>query len=354
MEISLSDALPLFTTDIVSKYSDHRKPKSFGRSFFKEVETASKLASMIAQRGMNLIASDIMRGSRGNLNVFDKSTQNLTLPPYFNEFFNMVELDSYDALYVDGIANKITFGKFLDEVAEKMNWCMDIIDRRYELQCWQLFLLGLVVLNNGQNLKSGRKGASLVDLTNTFYWNQSGVDPNTAMLAGATYLNEIGKMEGDTVHVIFGSKAWEAFRNNPLVIQRALQVQWGTETIQPAIRNSTGASYHGQFSIGSFNFRAWTYVDFYEIDNGDGTTTKIPFMDTNKIVMVPDVPQNVLTYTAVPQLLTTGQTPVKGKFQVWDAVSEFKDAHYMGVKSAGFPALGGIDQVYTAQVLALS
>jgi len=352
LNISLTDALPLFTNEIVMKYADHRKPKSFGRSFFTEVETASKLASMIAQRGMNLVASDVMRGARGNLNVFDKSTQNLTMPPYFNEFFNMVELDSYDYLYVDGAISKINFGKFLDDVASKMDWCMDKIDRRYELQCWQLLLDGIVTMTNGTNLKSGRKSGSLVDLGGGAYWSVSGVDPSDSLLAAAVWLNEKGKMEGDTVNIIFGAAAWESYRNNSKIISKALQVQWGTEMIQPQIRNSTGGSYHGSVSIGSFNFRFWTYADFYETDNGDGTTTVVPYMNTKKFVAMPDIPKNVLTYTAVPQLLTQGQQPAKGKFLVWDSISEFKDAHYLGVKSAGFPALGAIDQVYTAQVLA--
>lgn len=353
MNISLSDALPLFTNEIVSKYTDHRKPKAFGRSFFKEVETATKLASMLSQRGMNLMATDIARGTRGNLNVFDRSTQNIVLPPYFNEMFNMVELDSYDALYVDGTMSKINFGKFLDDVASKMDWCMDTIDRRYEYQCWQLLLTGIVTLNNGQNLNSGRKAASLFDPGAPGYWETSNVDPDVILEQGAAFLNEVGKMAGDTVNVIFGANAWTKFKNNPKVIARATQVQWGQEQIVPQIRNSVGGSFNGTSSIGSFNYRFWTYADFVETqDPVTGIITQTPFMDTDSIVMLPEAPTNVLTYTAVPQLLTSGQKPAKGKFQVWDAVSEFKDAHYMGVKSAGFPALGGIDLVFTAKVTA--
>jgi len=91
MEISVTDALPLYTNEIVAKYSDHRRPKSFGRSLFTEVETATKLASVLSQRGLNLVANDIARGARGSLNVFDKSTQGIVLPPFFNEFFNITE-----------------------------------------------------------------------------------------------------------------------------------------------------------------------------------------------------------------------------------------------------------------------
>jgi hypothetical protein len=348
MNISITDALPLFTNEIVAKYSDVQKPKSFGRSFFTEVETASKLASVIAERGLNLVASDVARGSRGNLNVFDKSTEKLTMPPYFNEFFNMVELDSYDALNYGGTTmSAVIFGRFLDDVAAKMNFCMDKIDRRYELQCWQALLTGIVTLNNGQNITYGRQAGSLVDPGAGNYWADASVDPFTTLERGATWLNETGKMEGNTINVTFGGAAYTDYINNPLVKARNLQLKNNMDSLVPAQRDAIGKTYHGETSVGSFNYRFFTYTDFYE--NEAGVKTK--YMDDKKVVLTPEINTNVLTYTAVPQLLTQGQMPVKGKFLVWDAISNFKDAHFMGVKSAGIPILVGVDRVYTEKVV---
>lgn len=350
MNISVTDQLPLFTNEIVAKYSDHRRPKSFGRSLFTEVETATKLASFLSQRGLNLVATDVARGSRGSLNVFDKSTQSTVLPPYFNEFFNITELDSYDALAVEGVNAKIAWGRFLDDVATKMMFCMDKIDRRYELQCWQLLLTGIVTINNGQNVQYGRKAGSLVNPGAGNYWADSGIDPFTSFERGATWLNETGKMPGNTIMVIFGQSAWKNYTENTAVKARNLWFNNNMDVIaDKAIVNSTGGTFKGVTTVGAYNYEFWVYPDFYETEAG----VKTQYVDTKKIVMIPaEMRSQTLTYTAVPQRIIPGQTPAKGKFLVWNAVSEFNDAEFMGAKSAGIPTLVAVDQVYTEQVVA--
>lgn len=353
MNISVTDALALFTSEIVAKYSDHQRPKTYGRSFFTEVETASKLASIISERGLNIVASDVARGSRGNLNVFDKSSQELTLPPYFNEFFNLVELSSYDALYVEGVNAKIAWGQFLDEVAKRMEYCMDKIDRRYELQCWQALLLGTVTLNNGKNVTYGRHADSMVDLGAGNYWTDD-IDPyDTAFARGSEWLNEQGKMSGNTINITFGSEAWLKYQANTKVKARKLEFNNNLEVLaNKAIIDSTGKIFKGTTTIGAFNYQFFLYNEFYEIENADGSVTKVPFMDPKKIVMQPDSTKHVLTYCAVPQKIRPGQAPRKGKFLPWTAEDIFRDAEFAGVKSAGVPILVAKDQVYTERVVA--
>lgn len=349
MNISVTDALPLFTNEIVGKYSDNRRPKSFGRSLFTEVETATKLASIISQRGLNLIATDIMRGARGNLNVFDRSTQGVVLTPYFNEFINLTDLDSYDALTTDGVTAKITWGAFIEDVATKMVAIMDKIDRRYELQCWQLLLTGIITSSDGSNVEYGRKAGSLVDNGAGYYWADAGVDPYTTFDAGATFLNETGKIQGNTIDIIFGDTAWNKYTNNTAVKARNLFINNNMDQIaDKAILDSTGKVFKGITTIGAWNYRFWVYPDFYQSE--DGTVYK--YVDAKKIIMLPETRSNVLVYTAVPQKRMPGVPPAKGKFLVWNAEDRMHDAEFIGVKSAGIPMLGGVDQVYTAQVVA--
>jgi hypothetical protein len=353
MEISVTDALALFTNEIIAKFSDHKKPMSFGRSMFTEVETASKLASFIIERGMSLIATDIARGSRGNLNVFDKSTQNILVPPFFNEYINLVEMSSYDALYVEGVNSKIAWGRFLDDVAGRMEFCMDKIDRRYELQCWQALETGIVTLNNGNNVVYPRQSGSLVDPGEGNYWDDA-IDPyKTTFDRGSKWLNEDGKMIGNTINIIFGGNAWKAYLSNAAVVARDLKFNNQLEVLaNRALIDSVGKIFKGATTIGAFNYQFWLYNDFYEIDNGDGTTTKRYYMHQNKVIMQPDVTKNTLTYCAVPQKLRPGMTPKKGKFLMWTAEDNMKDAEFAGVKSAGIPCLVAVDQVYTERVMA--
>lgn len=224
---------------------------------------------------------------------------------------------------------------------------MDKIDRRYELQCWQCLLTGIVTIANGLNISYGRLAGSLVDPGAGNYWADK--DPNLTFTRGATWLNETGKMEGDTINVIFGQDAFAAYVDNAAVKARAAQFQWSLDAIQPAQRDAVGKTFHGRVSVGSFNFNFWTYTDFYESDAG----VKTKFMDSKKVVMLPELTKNTLTYAGIPQRLTKGQQPTAAKFHLWQGVSQFGDAEFIGVKSAGLAQLGGVDQVYTERVVAV-
>lgn len=351
MEMSLTDMLPLFTNKIVAKYADNTKFKSFGRSLFTEVATNSKLASVLSQRGYKLISTDTQRGGRGNLNVFDKSTQKNVLPPYFNEMINLTELDSYDYLFAgfNGIASEVAWGNFIDDLAKRMEFIMNKIDGAYEKMCWDYLLTGIVTLVNDDSISYGRQAGSLVDPGAGNYWANA-IDPYTTTFdRGATFLNETGKMAGNTINVIFGQQAWKDYQGNASVKARNLQYNNNLEVLaNKALIDSTGKIFKGATTIGAFNYQFWMYAEWWE----DGAGAKTRFVDNKKIIMLPDEFPATLTYTAVPQRLKPGQTPVASKFLTYTANDEMQDAEYTGVKSAGVPIPGGIDQVYTEKVVA--
>lgn len=346
--ISTTDARPLFTKKLVARYADNAKPKAFGRSFFKEVETATKEISIEVERGTEKIAVDVTRGTEGNRNVFDKSTEKIFIPPYYNEYFDMTQLDLYDALFSEAEISALNFGRFIDGVNAKLETLMDKVDRSYERQAWQALTTGIVTLEKGINIDFKRKAASLVDAGSSNYWADSGIDPNTILLSGATFLKETGKSEGAVINVIMGSTAFLNYVNNTKVKERATQVQWGLDGVVPAQRNALGQTYHGEISVGSFRMRLWSYPDIYE---APVTGTKTPYVDPKKIIMLPEQTPFVLSYAAVPQLLTQGQPPKKGKFLVYDVIDERATAHLIGVKSAGVAIPVGVDQIYTAKVV---
>lgn len=346
-EVSVTNLLPLYTNEIVASYSDHRKPMSFGRSLYKEVVTASKLASVISQRGFNLVASDVPRGSFGDFNVFDKYTQNQIFTPYYNEPFSLSELDSYDYLRVVGVKSKIAFGAFLDEYAQKLEYCLNKIERRYELQSWQALETGIVTLVTGQNISFGRKAESFETMSGVDLWTNSAADPWDVIQRGLVFITETGKMKGGVANVILGRNAITAYLKNAKVVDRAKQVQWGLEHIVPVQRDSTGKIYHGEVSVGQWKVRLWSYAEFYE--NADGSV-KTPFVNADKIIILPEVPENVITYTAVPGLISMG-APKAQKFHTYAKVDTFNETEVAGVKSAGVAQLVAVDQVFTAKVV---
>jgi len=349
--IPASQARKLFTQETVAFFSDRRKPLPFFRSFFKEVETNTRYVSIAVERDNEKIAVDVLRSTGGNRNTWSKKTQKVYDPAMFDEYFDATELDCYDELY-SGIEGSMmtskAFGKFLQEATNKMDGLFDKIDRAYELQCAQALIDGIVQLENGDNVDFKRKAASLVAYNAAWNWALTTVDPNDKLKEGAEFLTDTGKIQGNIINVVMGGLAYDAYINNAKVQARSLQVQWGMDAIVPAQKDAIGRVYHGQISVNNYIIRIWTCGATYI----DSTGTKQKYMHEKKILMLPEQTNNVLTYGAVPQLLSTGLEVKKGKFVTYDFPDERKATHEMGVKSAGIAIPVAVDQAYVVQVLA--
>lgn len=348
MNISVTDARALFTTKLAAIFSDHLPPKAFLRSFFNEVESDTKTISIQVERGKELVAVDVHRGTEGNRNKFSLSTEKLFLPPYYHEYLELTELAVYDELFVNGNGEipLAVFGRFLEEAANKMKVITDMIDRAYELQCSQVFHTGIVQLEAGINIDFKRQANSMVDLGVNFYWDDNNVDPNTSIEVGCDWLRQEGKMAGNVVNMILGSVAFARYLNNTAVQNRGRIFNYALDLITMAQRNSIGGTFHGEISVGAYRVRIWTYPEIYEQDNGD----KVKYIDNNTMILLPEMTKFILSYAAVPQLLTTGRRPTKGKFVFNEYIDERKTSHVSDVKSAGVAIPVAVDQIYTAQV----
>ncbi len=344
--ISVTDAQALYTKKLVAIYADHLPPKSYLRSFFTEVESDTKEISIEVERGFEKVAVDVLRGTEGNRNVFDKSTEKIFVPPYYHEYFDLTQLALYDQLFMGREVSAVVFGRFIESAAAKMKAITDKIDRAYELQASQVLHTGIVELNAGINIDFKRKALSMVDLGVNFYWDDANIDPNTSIELGCDFLRQTGKSEGGVVNMILGSKAFRVFLANTAVQNRGKIFQYGLDKITMAQRQSVGATFHGEISVASYIVRVWSYPEVYTNAAGNN----VPYIDANTAILLPEMPKFVLSYAAVPQLLTMGQAPKKGKFLFNEYIDERKTAHISDVKSAGVAIPVAVDQIYTMQV----
>lgn len=348
-EIATQDARGLFTTMLIDKYREMTFAKSFLRSFFKVKESVSKNVSIEVQRGDERVAVDVARGSNGNRNSFSKSTMKIYSPAYYREFFDVNELDLYDRLYAAGSIDEDTFVQIIDEVVEKIAVLQATIDRAYELQCAQVLLDGIVQLKGGDNIDFKRKAESLVDLEAGNYWSGAAVDPAVALTQGADFIRQIGKGQGAVMDIIFGREALLAYENNLTVKDRAKFVQYGMDKLTTPQATSTGATFKGEISFGTYTGRVWAYNEFYDKVVGDDVVST-PYLDPKKIIMLPENPRFNLAYAAVPQLLR-GAPPKKGAYLISRYEDEQASAEIIDVKSAGIAVPVAIDQIFTAQVV---
>lgn len=346
-EIATVDARGLFRTAVIDVYKERLAPMSFLRSFFPSEESVSKNISIEVVRGFEKIASDVTRGTDGNRNSFGKSSQKIFAPPYYREFFDLTELDLYDKLVGSAQINDEVFAQLVSEGAEKTAILQDMIERAYERQCAQVLQTGIVTLNSGDNIVYNRLADSLVDLGAGNYWTGAAVDPNTVLETACTFVRQKGKSRGAVLNCILGSEALMQFFNNDVVKDRGKIVQYSLDLITPAQRDSVGASFHGEVSVGSYRVRLWSYPESYTNDAGVETS----YIDPKNIIILPEKPRFKLGFAAVPQLLVEGSTPTKGAFRVEEYVDQRKKSHIIDVQSAGVAVPSAVDQMFTAKVI---
>lgn len=346
--IASSDARALFTKMLIAVYRERKTPMAFLRSFFRVVEHSTKELSIEVQRGTEKIAVDVERGTEGNRNVFSRTTEKIFVPPYYREFFDATELDLYDRLFGSTEIDNGVFEQFMLSVADKLQMLQEKIERAYELQCAQVLETGIVTLKAGINIDFKRKAGSLVGVGGA-PWDNDANSPIDQMEAGANFLRQTGKAGGDVFNVIMGSAAQGAFLNNAKVKGRADIRSFGLDVVSAPQRNAVGSSYHGRVSIGSYLADIWTYPEFY--DNAAGVST--PYINSKKIIMLPQSPNFVLGFAAVPQLIAPeNPVPKKGAFVIGNYKDERNHKHIYDIRSAGVAIPVAVDQIYTKQVLA--
>lgn len=344
--ISTSDAKGIFTKMLAAVLKERISPTAFLRSFFTTVESPTLEVAIEVQRGTERIAVDVQRGTEGNRNSFERSNEKIFIPPYYREYFDNHSLRLYDRLFgTNGMIDSAIFSALLEEVAGKYQLLQDKIERAYELQCAQVLETGVVELKNGINIDFKRKAGSLADLTGN-PWTDDTKDPVEDVKNGCQWLRENGKSQGGIFNIIMGSKTKTAFDNNKKVIEKANLRRVDHLNISMPQRNSVGATSHGQFAAGDYIVNLWTYPEIYE----DATGQRKPYIHPKKFDLLPERPNLIMAFGAVPRLLNTNNAGVKrGAFVFGDYVDERQDAHIYDLKSAGVAVPIAIDQIYTGQ-----
>lgn len=346
--MNIQDARNIFTKKLIAVYKEKLAATSFLRSFFPSVESLTKEISIEVQRNGEPVAVDVHRYSDGNLNKFSKSTEKIFIPPFFYEYIVANDHRLYDVAIaaVGTDSGAAMLAALASEMADELFMLQQKIERKYELMCSQVLEDGIVQLRADTNIDFKRKAGSLVDLGGGNYWT-SAVDPYEDLAAGANFLRTIGKSGSGIFNGIFGGEALSGLLNNTTFKERNDLKNLSLDAVNPPQRNSEGAAFHGEITIGSYKLRIWTYPQFYDLN---GTST--PYLDEKKVIMLPENPNFKLAFAAIPQLIDGGgNIPQKGAYVVQEFIDQKKTAHEISIKSAGIPVPVAVDQIYTAKVI---
>lgn len=348
MRISNQDAFGLYTKKLVATYNERNIAPNFLNTFFKEVTTDTLLVSIAVSRDNEKIAVDVERGTDGRRNVFNKTTEKLFMPPYFNEYWDMTSLDHYDELWRQASTSARAMGQLIQSGVDKTLKLQDKIDRTYELYRAQVLQSGIVTFQTGEGrIDFKRKAGSMVDLGIGNYWDDANVNPYTSLEAANLWIRQNGKGSVDITDMIFGSKAFASFMGNAVVLGRQNLFNLALDNIAPPQRNVKGGVYHGIITIGSYKARIWTYPEFYTNDAGVST----PYIDPNNVIVLAPDTEFLMTYAAVPQLIDMGEAPATGAFLLTQFTDPRKKTREFHVESAGVPVPVTIDKFYTIKAV---
>jgi len=343
--VPLQDARNIYTKALIRIYNEKTEPTMFLRSFFNTQIKSTKEISIEVRRGTEKLAVDVTRGTNGNYNKRTKSTEKIFLPPYYNEYFSANDLAVYDAAINNPTVG--TMAVLASESAEKLREITNLIDRAYEKQCADVFTDGILPLENGSNIDFKRKAGSLVAYGAGTDWSINTVDPAESMRTAAEFIRKEGKYSGGIFNVILGDDVVMALLNNDILQKRSDIKDFKLADVHMPQRNSTGGVLHGSMSAGPYTFMIWSYPEFYE--NAAGTL--VSYLDPKKAVFLPQKTDFDFSYAAVPQLMTRGGSPKKGKFLIQDFIDDRRSNHDIDVKSAGIAIPVAVDTIYTLEVL---
>lgn len=361
--IAVQDVRGLFTKKVIQVLDIKPKPTQFLMSMFKKNIAHSKEISIEVRRHHEFIAADVQRGTGGNYNRFDNSTEKVFVPPYFEEYFFLNELDGYDRIFSDKqeIDGEV-FSRMVGMAAEKLELLKYKVMRSYELQCAQVFQTGIVTTIAGDNINFRRQADSMAVLPSNQRWTETSVDPDDTLEEGGRFIRTQGLATGDMYNVIFGANAWKAYLNNPIIQNKADNRRYyNLKDLNSPMMNAEGASYHGTVSAGSYNFNCWTYEQFYN-PAGTDKTGKVPYIDSDKIIILPNMPMFNFGYAQVPLIardMGRSQFPQYIKYQPGDFfMDNYVDPRYKNhifeLMSAGLAIPTQIDAIFSKSVVATS
>lgn len=346
--IPVSEAMAIFTNTFVKYYREFPEVKSFLRSFFPSNFSKSKYISIGVRRGTELMAVDVRRYSDGNRNTFDKATLKTFQPPFYHEYLDISAHHLYDNM-IEMLANGSmdVAANLAREMALDFVELRKKIERRHEYMCAQVLLTGVVTMTNGDDVDFKRKAASIVAYSAPIDFSVGTVDPSAVIKAGCEFIRTNGKTDAAMFDLILGELAMSALINNTIIKDRNDIRNYALDQINAPFMNTNGAAFHGELTCGSYKVRLWTYPQTYETTPG----TSVNYIDSKKIILLPNEPIGSSEFALVPQLPRDGRLPQTGPYLIQEEIEYIQAYHRMHIKSTVLPIPVAIDKIWTATVL---
>jgi len=358
MGLSLNQHKAAITKRTIAKFSDATTPEYALGGFFPSKTTTEKMVSIEVRRNKRLIAADVQRGTRGNVNNFDRYSEKLYVPPFFKESFNFVDLDVYNVTFgqqTDPSPNQAL--SLINGATEHLLLLKQKIEGSKELQRSQVIQTGIVTMINGDNVDFKRNADSIPDLGAGNYWADSGVNPITSIEEGIKFIRQEGKSTSRRFNLILGGQAYTDLVNNPKFKELADIRNYNIITLgNNVFENRMGMNYQLSLVVKNGQLDIWTYDEFYE--NADGSYTE--FIDQKNAVLLPQDFIGHHAHAGVPNILrdtTNAEFPewimqTAAEYNINNYVDPANLAHWFDVYSAPLAIPVSVDRMWCGKVVA--
>lgn len=355
MAIGLNQHRFAFKQAVVATYTDEKEPVDGLSRFFPEVTTDSLAVSIEVERNGEFMATDVMRCTDPNRNIFSKSTEKIFIPPFFNESTDVTACEVYDVTFGMGVApTGSQRTRILQSASRRVRKMKNKIVRAIIKQRTEVLQTGIVTLINGDNIDFKRKAASLPVLAGANTWdNLDTANPFADMMSAANFIRRVGKSGAVEFNVIMGASAMANFFANEKVLALADIRRFDLVDVRfPQFDNTTGIVIHGRFGAGNYIFNIMAYDEYYDVKNPDGSITSVDYIDANNVIVIPNDFRGVTSYGALPMVMgdpVSGEfvAPVEGAFQVHDVIDQIKTAWDIIIRSAPLVIPVSVDRVVT-------
>lgn len=272
--------------------------KSGGKNFYNS--ESIELDIVRSEEDVAIVIQDLTLGYRGNAkNLY---TNKSFVAPIFKE---SITLNSFELLKRRAGDNPFQDINFRQTIIEEMfNNFVAIeakIRRAIELQASQVLQTGVLTLKdaNGTALYTldFKPKATHFPVAVSPIWGATNATPLDDIDVLARVVRADGKFRPD--QLIFGSKAWMAFIQDPTVKALMDNRRIDLGAINMGKTNSDSGTYHGTIEIGAYPFELWTYDGLYK-DPQTGTITE--FVSPGKVIIRASSGRLDATFGFVPHI----------------------------------------------------
>lgn len=359
MAITIQDHSKRLASTVVGRFVEDKPVLTGFGGFFPRETAATEDVDIEVQRDNDTIAVDVKKFTNGNKNKFSITSEKKFKPPYYREEYDFQR----DEIYMNTIAlgvgldSQLVANKIAQNALKNVRKMRDMIERAIRKQLAEVLQTGIVELKNGTSIDYKRKAGSMVDLGAGNYFSDSTGKPYEAIQAGGRFIRDEGSSGSTMLNAVMRTESLNALMANENFQKQADVRRINRADItMPQFDSATGFAFHGQFAAGDFTVNIWTYNEKYT----DATGTTQYYLDSNKVVLLPEDFQGKTIFAGIPDMVDRN---INGQVVRMPTVQEveyllraYSDEKTMSstleVSSAPLAIPITIDRIYTMQVLA--